>query len=109
MKNSLSLCLSSINRLAQAKKIARHLIRKRLAACVNIIPKATSVYEWEDKICEEPEVLLLIKTPAKNVKRLQQELIALHPYEVPEFVVFKSADVFPAYLNWAKKNTRFSR
>ncbi len=109
MKKSLSLCLSSMKNLAQAKKIARHLIRKKLAACVNIIPKVTSVYEWQDKIYEDAEVMLLIKTPTGNVKRLKAEVLALHPYEVPEFVVLKSTDVSSAYFGWAKKNTRFSR
>jgi len=109
VKNSLCLCLSTINKLPLAKKIARHLIRKKIAACVNIVPKVISIYEWDDEICEDTEFLLLIKTLPANVKKLQREIKNLHPYEVPEFVVFKSAEVAPAYFNWAKKNTRFSR
>lgn len=109
MKGRLSLCLSTINKLSLAKKIARHLVRKRLAACVNIVPKVVSVYEWDDQICEDPEFLLLIKTPASQVKKLKEEIANVHPYEVPEFVVFNATDVLPDYFDWAKKNTRFSR
>ncbi len=84
--------------------------------CCNIIQKAGGIFKpvsiqtWEqDKIYEDAEVMLLIKTPTGNVKRLKAEVLALHPYEVPEFVVLKSTDVSSAYFGWAKKNTRFSR
>jgi hypothetical protein len=57
----LSLILSTASSVTEAKKIASHLVRQKLVACVNIIPTVTSIYEWEGKVEESSEVQMIIK------------------------------------------------
>ena len=84
-----------------AKNIARPIIEQRLAACVNIIPKISSIYRWKGKICEEGECLLLIKVGESKLQALEKEIMARHPYELPEFVVIRPITVAAKYLAWA--------
>ena len=83
-----------------AQKIARHLVNSRLAACVNIAPGITSIYRWQGKLAKESEILLVIKTSARVVPRLKQELLSMHTYKTPEFVVVEPEEVEKKYLNW---------
>uniref|UniRef100_A0A915PCS4 Hexosyltransferase n=1 Tax=Meloidogyne floridensis TaxID=298350 RepID=A0A915PCS4_9BILA len=69
------------------KNIAKEIIQKRLAACVNIVPQLTSIYEWKGKIEEENESLLIIKTEADRLIQLEETVNKIHPYDVPEFIV----------------------
>ncbi|MCL4138606.1 UNVERIFIED_CONTAM: hypothetical protein GTU68_011971 [Idotea baltica] len=92
----------SIDTEANAKKLAKHLVESRLAACVSILPGIHSVYRWKDKIESATEVLLLVKTLAQNSKRLSEEVLHLHPYETPEVVFIDIADGLPEYLSWLK-------
>jgi periplasmic divalent cation tolerance protein len=69
-----------------AKRIAREIIEKRLAACIQILPAIESVYHWKGEICEDEEALLLIKTDASILDALTAQIVALHPYTVPEVI-----------------------
>ncbi|KAL6259767.1 hypothetical protein P5V15_009681 [Pogonomyrmex californicus] len=69
-----------------AKRLARGLVENKLAACVNIIPQLTSIYEWEGKIQEEPELLLMIKTRTEKVDALTKYVKGNHPYSVCEVI-----------------------
>lgn len=91
---------STIDSEKEALKIAKVLVEAHLAACVNIIPRVTSVYEWKEEICEEEEVLLVIKTHQNRLEELKATLVELHPYEVPELIVMPIIDGLPDYLNW---------
>ena len=62
--------LVTVSSETEAKTIARTLVEERLAACVNIIPGLTSIYRWEEKICEDRELLLVIKTQGQKVATL---------------------------------------
>ncbi len=84
-------------------KIARNLVECKLAACVNMIDKATSVYEWQGKICEEEEFLLIIKTTAANFSWVKDKILELHPYELPEVIMFKIDAGLEEYLAWIRK------
>ena len=90
----------------QAAKIARALVKERLAACVNIVPGVASIYAWEGRIEEGREVLLLIKSRAALSKRLASRVRELHSYSVPEVLTIPIASGNPAYLRWVRESTR---
>ena len=89
----------------QAEKIARSLLDKRLAACVNILPGAKSVYWWQGKIEEAAECLLIIKTREARLGDLTAEVKRLHSYSVPEVVAFRVEGGNPDYLRWLADET----
>jgi len=84
----------------EAEKIARGLIEKRLAACVNVLAGVRSFYRWKGALEDTPEHLLLIKSKRELFSRLRPALEALHSYEVPEIVVLPIIDGSAAYLHW---------
>ncbi len=101
---TLKLALSTCPPGQPAQTIAEELVSRRLAACVNIIPGLESIYRWQGRIEREPEVLLLIKTSDELLEQLETELLRLHPYETPEFVVLDTDRVAKGYLTWLLEN-----
>ncbi len=89
----------------QSHSIARRLVDERLAACVNIIGPMRSVYRWRGAIEDEPEFLLLIKTSANLLRRLERRVIELHSYEVPEVLALTPTGGSAAYLRWLLEST----
>lgn len=85
-----------------ARSISRALVEDGLAACVNLLPGAESVYRWEGKVESSTEVVGLAKTTARRVDELQQRYRELHPYEVAEFVVLEITGGSAAYLDWVR-------
>ena len=94
------LVLTTVSSLEEGKKIARELVERRLAACVNIVPKIESVYRWQGAVEEAQECLLLIKTTKVAYERLRDTLQQLHSYEVPECIAFEVEAGSAGYLNW---------
>jgi len=90
---------------ATAQRLAEALVAERLAACVNILPGATSVYTWEGRTERDAELLLLIKTTASRFDDLQRRLVELHPYDVPEIIATPISHGLPAYLDWVSACT----
>jgi periplasmic divalent cation tolerance protein len=86
--------------------IARALVREKLAACVNILPGIRSIYTWEGEVCEDEEVLLIIKTRAKNFEDLSALVKEVHPYDVPEVIAMSLIAGAPDYLNWIDQVTQ---
>src|SRR5579862_1566427 len=84
----------------EARKIARHLIEHRLAACVNIVPRIESIYRWKEKVESSDEYLLLIKTSADRFPQVRDAIRELHSYELPECVAIGVEDGTPEYLHW---------
>ncbi|KAI6173441.1 hypothetical protein M3Y98_01081800 [Aphelenchoides besseyi] len=82
------------------KSIAREIVQLKLAACVNIVPTVTSIYEWESKLQEDEEALLIIKTKTDHLERLKDAIIEKHPYDVPEFISMPIESGSGAYLKW---------
>jgi periplasmic divalent cation tolerance protein len=80
--------------------LARALVEERLAACVNVLPEMRSYYRWEGAVQEDAERQLLLKTTADRVDALRERLHALHPYDVPEFLVLPIGDGSTGYLAW---------
>ena len=87
-------------------ELVRTLVDERLAACVNVHAPMISVYRWTDRVEQEPERQLVIKTTRDRVAALESRLRALHPYELPEFVVVAAESGSDAYVNWVKAETR---
>jgi len=84
----------------EAKLIARTLLKKKLAACCNIIPAVQSVYYWEGDIKESDEVMLVIKTTQKSYEQLEKEIKMIHSYSVPEIIATKIETGSSAYIDW---------
>lgn len=97
--------LCTIDSIKNANELAHNLVKAKLAACVNIVSGVTSVYEWENAICEENEYLLIIKTKSDLYKKLETKIKEFHPYEVPEIVSLKIDNGSKSYLDWIEKNT----
>jgi periplasmic divalent cation tolerance protein len=92
--------LTTVGPEFDARKLARELVDARLAGCVNIVDRVTSVYSWEGRVEEDGEQLLVIKTVEENLDALQEALFARHPYAVPEFVVVAIDDIRGKYRAW---------
>jgi periplasmic divalent cation tolerance protein len=84
---------------AEATAIAQALVQERLAACVNLVP-LRSVYIWQDQLQQEPEWQLLIKTTLDRFSDLEERILALHSYEVPEILAIPIQSGSPSYLAW---------
>lgn len=90
----------------QAHTIARSVVAKRLAACVNVFESpVASVYRWKNKVERVREVLLVIKTSHARLAALQSEIERLHSYDVPEFIVLPVVAGSAAYLKWLGDST----
>ncbi|MDD5541884.1 MAG: divalent-cation tolerance protein CutA [Acidobacteriia bacterium] len=90
-------------KITEAKRIARRLVEKRLAACVSVIPKITSVYTWKNRVETQEECLLLIKTRRQRFDELRQCIESLHSYEVPEIIAAPIVEGAANYLNWIEQ------
>jgi periplasmic divalent cation tolerance protein len=88
-----------------AKLIATTLVTDKLAACVNIIPDVTSVYEWDNQIMCDSEVKLIIKSRAELYQLIEAKIIELHPYETPEIIAMNIQQGNEKYLHWIKEST----
>ena len=85
----------------EAQRIAREIVTRRLAACVNLLEMPVeSVYRWKGKVEKAREFLLLIKTSARRLVELEATVKRLHSYEVPEFIALPIVAGSPAYLRW---------
>lgn len=106
MKNDYQIVLSTCPDAATARTIATALVERGLAACVNIVPGVESVYRWQGKVEQGSELLLLIKSRADAYATLEQAILELHPYELPEIVALPLAAGLPAYLGWIGANLK---
>lgn len=102
--------LVTCGNLPEARRIARSVVNKRLAACVNIpLVPIESVYRWKQKVEKTREVLLFLKTSVKRVAELEREVKRLHSYEVPEFLVLPVASGSRDYLSWLIGSTKATK
>ena len=89
----------------RAAELARALVEERLAACGNVVPGLRSIYRWEGRVVDEPEVLLVLKTTAARFEALRDRVLALHPYPVPEVLALPVDAGSAAYLAWVGAET----
>ena len=84
----------------EALTIGRTLVEEKLVACVNLVPQIRSIYWWKGEVCDDQELLLVMKTTASMFDSLQSRIRELHSYEVPEIVALSVAKGLPDYLKW---------
>ena len=85
--------------------LARALVERRLAACVNVLGACTSVYRWQGNMEEAAEVPVLLKTRATRYAEVEATIRELHPYELPEIVAVPIVRGLPEYLDWVAEET----
>ena len=90
--------------LKTARKLAQSVLRARLAACVNIVPRIESHYWWQGKLEAGAEVLLILKTTVRCLKGLEAMVIKEHPYDTPEFIAFTISAGNQRYLDWLEQS-----
>lgn len=97
--------LSTVGSPDEAHRVAMHLIEKRVAACVNILPAVRSIYRWKGAVEDGQEAILLIKTRRPLLQMLEKELRAVHSYEVPEMIALPVVEGLEEYLSWIDMET----
>jgi periplasmic divalent cation tolerance protein len=85
---------------AEAEGLAEKIVAEKLAACVQILPRITSVYFWQNAVQKEGEHLLVIKTLDEKFEALENFILANHSYSIPEIVAIPAKEVSKGYLNW---------
>ncbi len=100
------LVLTNMADAASARSLARTLVERRLAACVNLLPGVQSVYRWQGVVEEAEEVTMLIKTSVDRYDELEQAIRQLHPYTLPEVIAVPVQAGLQPYLNWITQETR---
>ena len=98
------LVLTTLPAAHDAAAFARTLDEERLAACVNLLPPMSSCYRWEGRVQDDAERQVVIKTTRALVGSLQHRVAALHPYDVPEWLVVPVADASKAYAAWLRES-----
>ena len=92
-----------------ARTISADLLGKKLAACVNLIPSVRSFYNWKGEICDDQEVLMIVKCRSDIFnERLVPAVKKIHPYEVPEIISLPVIKGSQEYLNWMGEVTAVS-
>ena len=103
---SVRLVLCSFPDLDSARQIGTLLVERQLAACVNLLPGAESIYHWQGKVESAPEVLALFKTTEALRSALEEVLAEAHPYEVPEIIAIRPDAVAAPYQAWLLESLR---
>ena len=88
-----------------AKDITKILMKHKLAACISMVENVKSVFSWEGEVCEEKEILLMIKTRRTNYGKIKLVIEDIHTYSVPEIIALPIVDCSEDYLKWIIKET----
>jgi periplasmic divalent cation tolerance protein len=92
--------------MSEAKKIGHALVEEKLAACSNIISPINSIYNWQGKICDDKEALMIFKTKKKLFKQIVKRVEELHSYDVPEIIAMPIIEGSSKYLSWVNEETK---
>jgi periplasmic divalent cation tolerance protein len=94
------IAITSVGTEAQALTIGEALVRRRHAACVNMVPSVRSIYRWKGKVSEDSEYLLIIKTLAREYPDVAATIRELNSYELPEILSFGLRDADRRFCEW---------
>jgi periplasmic divalent cation tolerance protein len=100
--------LTTLSNTEEAVKFVRALLEKRIVACGTILPGARSLYRWEDKLADEIEVVVMLKTRSGAMHALESAFKELHPYKVPELLAVPVTGGLDRYLGWINAETSLS-
>ncbi len=100
MRNQYCVIYCTCPSLESANKIADKLVKERLVACVNIVPDVTSVYTWQEKCHHDDELLLIMKTKADLFDSINNTILNIHPYKVPEIIAIPIMMANDNYTSW---------
>lgn len=103
--NEIVIVLTSLPDKEAAMRLARELVERRLAACVNVLAECTSVYRWKGAVESAGEVPVLIKTRSGRYPEVEAAVRELHPYELPEIVAVPVRHGSDEYLQWVRDET----
>jgi periplasmic divalent cation tolerance protein len=92
--------MTTVGSEEQAISIAEELVHKKLSACVNIVPAIRSIYYWKDEVCNDEELLLIIKSIPEKFEEIHAVIRELHSYDLPECVAIDLQRGCPEYLDW---------
>ena len=89
----------------EAVRIAQAVVRKKLAACANIVSPVTSIFRWKGNLEKSREALVIMKTTPRRYAALAKAVRSMHPYEVPEIIALKVTKGLPRYIAWVHQET----
>jgi periplasmic divalent cation tolerance protein len=98
--------ITTVSRAEDAERIARTLVERGVAACVNVLSGVASVYRWKGAVAREEERLLVVKTRNERFEDLKAVLLEVHPYEVPEVLALPVLAGHRPYLDWVDESVR---
>ena len=104
--NNPLLILTTVSSKEEGERIASKLVNNKLAACVNILPQMTSIYRWENKIHNEKEFLLTIKTAKYHEQEVYDYIKDNHSYDVPEIITLEIKNIDKKYSEWLNSSIR---
>jgi periplasmic divalent cation tolerance protein len=90
----------------ECRKIARHLVEGKLAACVNITQPIQSIYRWQGKVAEDREFLMFIKSTRELFPEIKADMVKLHSYKTPEIICLPIVDGSESYLQWVNNSVK---
>ncbi|MDJ0845653.1 divalent-cation tolerance protein CutA [Crocosphaera sp.] len=95
--------LTTTSNKEDAEEIAKTLLTKKLAGCVQILGPISSHYYWKDQLCQEQEWMCLIKSDQNTYQTLENTIQEIHPYEVPEIISLPILEGNQGYFNWLNR------
>lgn len=98
--------ITMVSSVEEAKLIAKNLVTKHLAACVNIVPSVTSIYEWNGQVCCDEELMVFIKIHKDLFEDVKEEILKYHSYDLPAVVSIPIEDGYKPFLKWVDEQCK---
>ena len=106
MSSPFIVIITTTSNKEDANKIAKTLLAKKLAGCVQVIGPISSHYYWKDELCQDEEWLCLIKSSQQHYQTLEKTIQEIHPYEVPEIISLPIQEGNQGYLSWLNQQLK---